>query len=113
MCSPSVSECNTDVDVETQERRHGLVGTQFLDHEWSLLEECIPRCASARTDESRRVLDSYIRAAQWRHQVSTSDAWEVFTGAAQRSASQWVGSIEVGRPEFHSAPLSMHPYGRR
>ena len=88
-------------DVETQERRHGLVGTQLLDHEWSLLEECIPRCASARTDESRCVLDSYIRAAQWRRQVSTSDAWEVFTGAAQRSASQWVGSIEVGRPEFH------------
>ena len=71
-------------DTATGERRPGMAGTQFLDHEWRLLKADLPVTGlSARTDEQRQRFEVYVRAAQWKRQVSTHDRWPAFCKAAE------------------------------
>ena len=56
-------------NTATGERRPGMAGTQFLDHEWGLLKRDKPLTGlSAKTEEQRQSFDLYVRAGQWRQE---------------------------------------------
>lgn len=90
-------------DVQTGERRPGMAGTQFLDHEWRLLKADLPITGlSGRTEAQRERLDSYIRAAQWKRMVSTEDRWVAFCSAAE----DWMMEQLERRQKLHEG---LHP----
>ena len=71
-------------DVVTNEKRAGMAGTQFLDHEWRLLKRELPETGvSARTAEGREKAALYIRAAQWRRMIGNEELWPAFCEAAE------------------------------
>jgi hypothetical protein len=81
------------LNAQTGERGQGIASTNFIDSEWGRLEQHIPRAIGARTEEQRRVLEEYIRAAQWRRMVSTGSAWEQWCAAA----AAWIQEQQEGQ----------------
>lgn len=72
-------------DVETQERRAGMSGTQALDGHWARLEANIPKTLSGvQTHSGRANYVEHIRFSQWLLMLSTADKWGAFCQAAQR-----------------------------
>ncbi|CAE7295465.1 MCM7, partial [Symbiodinium sp. CCMP2592] len=70
-------------NVSTRERRPGMAGTQLVDREWGHLKDLLPHGLSARTEEERARYAEYIREAQWKRVLHTSDRWQRFCVAAR------------------------------
>eukprot|EP00969_Alexandrium_andersonii_P083981 3704729-Alexandrium_andersonii.AAC.1 len=78
-----------------------MAGTQTIDKVWRDLKEDIPGAISARTEEGRDMMASYIRAAQWKQMVSTADRWPAFCAAMKKH-----GAAESDRcAAFGNMPL--------
>ena len=94
-------------DVVTKERRAGMAGTQFLDHEWRLLKRQLPETGiNARTDEDRARAALYIRAAQWRRMIGNAEMWPAFAVAA----AKWMCEELARRLDTHRHlhPMAWH-----
>ena len=68
-------------NVATRELVPGVCGTQLIDSEWGRLEAQLPKQLSGRTADTRDVLDSYLRAAQWRRMQGNRDLWAALCAA--------------------------------
>ncbi|CAE7482185.1 MCM7 [Symbiodinium sp. CCMP2592] len=89
-------------NVSTRERRPGMAGTQLVDREWGHLKDLLPHSLSARTEEERARYAEYIREAQWKRVLHTSDRWQRFCVAARdymqadsRAVVVYTGSLSV------------------
>ena len=89
-------------DTSSGTRRAGMAGTQTLDHEWALLKQDIPLTGvRARTECQRAEVDMYIRAAQWKRQLSTRDRWPAFCEAAAEHMLKKLKEKEEAAPGVH------------
>ena len=80
-------------NVSTGERTAGITGSMCIDRSWRSMKTTVGKSRpSCKTEAGRVAMRRKIRAAQWKHLVSTGDRWQPFCAAAKRSSDDVLAS---------------------